>query len=166
MRNRALFLLLAALLPTACTSGPVPLSGDEEVAMMEDVMETLGALTEAMNAHDPEAVFSFYRQDDSFFYLGCTSSLAGWGSFATRVGSFYTFNTEVTFQREVLSIQILSPTVAVAAMRGSSTEIEGLYWTEVLQKDAGGRWLVTYEHESWPGCSVPRAPHLGTEETN
>jgi ketosteroid isomerase-like protein len=170
LRGRHIPVFLA-LFVGACTPAPepmtlvegTPLSPEEVASLSQEVSEAVHGLTEAMNSHDPEAVFGFYRQDDSFFYLGCTSSLAGWGTFATRVGSFYTYETEVTFQREVLSIQILSPTVAVAGLRGGSTETEGLYWTEVLQKDAGGRWLITYEHESWPGCPEPRAAHLGTE---
>ena len=67
------------------------------------------------------------------------------------------------FEQELLSIQILTPTVAVAALRGHSTEAEALFWTEVLQKGEDGRWLITYEHESWPGCSVPTGAHMGTE---
>ena len=163
MRHSTLILLLVALVPMACTSGPGPLSGNERAATVQEVTETLNGLTEAMNSHDPERVFSFYRQDESFFYLGCTDILSGWGTFSTRVGPYYTFNSEVTFQQEILSIQVLSPTVAVAAMRGSSTEEGALFWTEVLQKGEDGRWLITYEHESWPGCSAPAGPHMGTE---
>ena len=109
-------------------------------------------------------MFSFYRQDGAFFYLGCTDILFGWETFSARVGPYYANNTDVTFQQELLSVQILSPTVAVAAVRGSSTEAEALFWTEALQQGEDGRWLITYEHESWPGCPVPRGPHLGTGE--
>jgi ketosteroid isomerase-like protein len=134
----------------------------DETALIEEVLETLAGLTEAMNAHDPDEVFRFYRQTDDFFYLGCTDILYGWGTFAVRVEPYYTFNTDVSFEKEVLSVQILSPTVAVAALRGSSTEAEALFWTEVLQKGEDGRWLITHEHESWPGCPVPRGAHMGT----
>ena len=163
MRTRTLIPFLLALFPTACTPGSAPLTANEEAALKLEVSETLAGLTAAMNAHDPEQVFSFYRQDDSFFYLGCTDVLPGWGTFASRVGDYYRFSTDVTFEQNLLSIQLLSRTVAVAAMRGSSSEAENLFWTEVLQKDESGRWLITYEHESWPGCPVPRGPHMGTE---
>jgi len=163
MRYSTLFLILAVLLPTACTSAPQSLSVDDEAAIVKEVVETLNGLTEAMNAHDPEKVFSFYRQDESFFYLGCTSTLAGWDTFATRVGSYYTFSTDVTFEQTILSVQALSPTVAVAALAGSSTEANALFWTQVLQKSEDGRWLITHEHESWPGCAEPKGPHAGTE---
>jgi ketosteroid isomerase-like protein len=163
MVRKSLLVLWSALLLIACASGPDARPSLDEPALMEEIQETLTGLTEAMNAHDPDLVFSFYRQDPSFLYLGCTDILFGWDTFASRVGPYYTMNTDVTFQQEILNIQILSPTVAVAAMRGSSTEAPALFWTEVLQRSEAGRWLITYEHESWPGCTEPRGPHMGTE---
>ena len=79
MRTRTLIPFLLALFPTACTSGSAPLTANEEAALKLEVSETLAGLTAAMNAHDPEQVFSFYRQDGSFFYVGCTDVLPGWG---------------------------------------------------------------------------------------
>jgi len=163
MYSRALVIVILAGLSAACSSQPVSRPEFDEGALTEEVLETVDGLTEAMNSRDPDRVFGFYRQDETFFYMGCTSSMAGWGTFAPRVASYYRTSREVAFQREVLSTQILSATTAVVAMRGSSTEAEALFWTEVLQKGEDGRWLVTYEHESWPGCSVPSGPHIGTE---
>lgn len=166
MRSGSAVLLAAAALLGACSPSSSPGSDTEvdKVAVTEEVMETLAGLTEAMNAHDPERIFSFYRQDPSFLYVGCTSTLFGWDSFAPRVGSYYsTLSPDVTFQQEVLNVQVLAPNVAVATMRGSSTEAEALFWTEVLQRAEDGRWLITYEHESWPDCRTPQAPHMGTE---
>jgi len=162
MRRTPHVLFFLATLSPGCAPQVAPDAEVDQAALTQEVLETLAGLTDAMNSHDPERVFSFYRQDPSFFYLGCTDILYGWETFASRVGPYYTFNTEVTFQQEVLSVQILSPTVAVAAQRGSSTEAEALFWTEVLQKGEDGRWLITHEHESWPGCPVPRGPHMGT----
>ena len=164
MRYRAPMLLLLALVASACTAAPGPLTGDEEMAVIEEVMEALNGLTGAMNAHDREEIFSFYRQDDSFLYLGCTDILFGWGPFSTRVGPYYDFHQDITFEREVISIQALSANAAVAALRGGSNEAEFLFWTQVLQKSEDGRWLITHEHESWPDCPAPRGPHMGTEE--
>lgn len=175
MRTGPQNLFLLAILLGGCVEDPssrpdasVPAASGvevDELALIEEVEETLAGLTEAMNAHDPERIFNFYRQDESFFFLGCTDVLFGWGTFATRVRPYYQANTDVSFQKEILSIQILSPTVAVAAMRGNSTEAEALFWTEVLQKGADGRWLITYEHESWPDCRMTRGPHMGTGGT-
>ena len=162
MRPGALFLFPALVLSAACTSEPAAMTAAREAELKEEVASALQDLTDAMNAHDPELVFSHYRQDESFYYLGCTSVLYGWGTFSSRVRPYYQAGRDVTFQREILSIQILSPRVAVAALRGGSTEAEHLFWTQVLQKGEDGRWLVTHEHESWPGCRVPRGPHLGT----
>jgi ketosteroid isomerase-like protein len=163
MRLWTSILLFGASLLFACTAPPPAGEDYDEAAIVRAVTEAMDGLTEAMNSHDPDQVFSYYRQDESFFYLGCTDILFGWETFATRVAPFYQFNSEVTFQRELLSIQVLSPTTAVAALRGSSSEAPVLFWTEVLQKNDAGRWLITYEHESWPGCSAPRGPHMGTE---
>lgn len=164
MRRSSLLVPILILLPAACRSGGSgPLSEGEVTAITEEVTEAMAELTEAMNSHDPDRVFAFYRQDEEFVYLGCTSTMLGWSAFSPRVGSYYRSAGEVTFEREIITLQVLSGDVAVVAMRGSSTEVPALFWTEVLQRREDGRWLVTYEHESWPGCSVPRGPHLGTE---
>lgn len=162
MRSCLLFMFTISALAVGCGPQTEASAAFEEPALIQEVLETLERFTEAMNSHDPERVFSFYRQDPTFFFLGCTDILYGWDAFASRVGPYYQFNTDVTFEQEVLSVQILSPTVAVAALRGSSTEAEALFWTEVLQRQDDGRWLITHEHESWPGCPVPRGPHMGT----
>lgn len=164
MRRSRLLVPVLILLPASCgAGGPAPLSEGEVTAITEEVTEAMAGLTEAMNFHDPDRVFAFYRQDEEFVYLGCTSTMLGWSTFSPRVASYYRSAEEVTFEREIITIQVLSADVAVVAMRGSSTEAPALFWTEVLQKGEDGRWLVTYEHESWPGCSAPRGPHLGTE---
>lgn len=163
MRTLTFLWLLSSLPLGACTEAGAPAEDLDEAALTEEILGTLTDLTEAMNSHDPERVFSFYRKDPSFYYLGCTDVLYGWDAFATRVGPWYRANPDVTFEQEVLTVQILSPTVAVAALRGSSTEAPALFWTEVLQRGQDGRWLITYEHESWPGCSAPRGPHIATK---
>ena len=128
------------------------------MALAREVEETLGQLTEAMNAHDPERVLGFFTNSEEFLYLGCTDFMLGYRTFSTRVAPFYQNSLEVTFQQDVVRTQVLSPTVAVVALRGGSTEIEGLFWTEVLVKE-DGRWLIAHEHASWPGCSPPTDPH-------
>jgi len=162
MRPGTLFLLVLLPLFWGCSAEPGSLTSAQEAELRAEVAETLSALTEAMNSHDPDAVFSFYRQDETFYYLGCTSVLFGWSTFSSRTRPYYENQTDVTFERELLFTQILEPTVAVAALRGSSTEADALFWTQVLQKNEDGQWLVTYEHESWPGCPAPRGPHMGT----
>lgn len=164
MRRSMLLVPVLILLPAACRSGgSPPLSEGEVTAIREEVAEAVVGLTEAMNSHDSDRVFAFYRQDEEFFYLGCTSAMMGWSTFSPRIASYYRGADEVTFEREIITIQVLSAEVAVVAMRGRSTEAPALFWTEVLQKSSDGEWLITSEHESWPDCSLPRGPHLGTE---
>jgi hypothetical protein len=158
MRYSRWWILLPGALTGACTAGGDTLGEAEKVALAQEVMETLGQVTQAMNAHEPERLFSYFRQDEEFLYLGCTDFLLGWGDFSSRVGPYYRANPDVTFEQEVVRVQVLSPTTAVAALRGGSSEMEDLFWTEVLVKE-GGRWLIVHEHESWPGCSPPSGPH-------
>jgi hypothetical protein len=129
-----------------------------EAALREEVRGTLYGLTEAMNSHDPDQIFRYYRGDGEFLYLGCTEIVLSWEAFSDRARTFYRANPEVTFQQEVVRIQVLSPTVAVAASRGGSTDAEDLFWTQVLVRGSEG-WRVAYEHESWPGCSPAPAAH-------
>ena len=91
-----------------------------------------------MNSHDSKEVLKHFRESDEFLYLGCTDYLMGWEAFSSRVGFYYEANPEVVFHQELLQVQVLSPTVAVAALTGGSSEAEALFWTEVLS----GRGIV------------------------
>ncbi len=165
MRHPFLIVVSFSLLAGGCArqDGDGPLPEAQRQAAMEEVAATLAGLTEAMNAHDPNRVFSYYRQSRDFIYVGCTDVLAGWGTFESRIRPYYNFNADVTFQQEILNIQLLGHDVAAVVLRGSSSEAPVLFWTMVLEREEGGRWLITQEHESWPGCPVPRGPHMGTE---
>ena len=162
MVRKSLPVLGSALLLIACASGPDARPSLDDAALMEEIQETLTGLTEAMNAHDPDAVMGFYRQSEEFVYLGCTSFLLGFDTFSSRVRPYYSAHPEVTFHQEIVQTEILSPTAAVVALRGGSSEAEALFWTEVLVRADDGRWLITYEHESWPGCPPPSGPHVLT----
>jgi hypothetical protein len=142
----------------ACAPASEELDPDRVQALKLEVQQTLSDLTEAMNRHDPNEVLSYYRSGEEFLYLGCTDVLLGWQAFSVRAGNYYRANPDVVFQQEVIRIQVLSPSVAVAALRGSSSEVEALFWTQVLVKEDGA-WGIAYEHESWPGCSPPPVPH-------
>jgi hypothetical protein len=142
----------------ACSPEPASFDQAERDAMRAEVAETLGGLTAAMNSHEPEQIFRYFKQSEEFLYLGCTDVLVGWEAFSERIGPYYEVNPEVTFEQEILHIQIVSPTVAVAALRGSSSEAQALFWTDVLSKDEGS-WKIVHEHESWPGCAAPTSAH-------
>ena len=151
--------VLFVLLSGACTAPPPsPFTGAQRDSLALEVRGVMADLTEAMNAHDPDRVLSFYRESEEFVYLGCTSLLFGSETFAVRVGPYYTNTPDVTFEQEILRIQVLSPTTAVVTLQGNSTDADALFWTEVLTRESDGRWLIAHEHESWPGC--PDAPPL------
>jgi len=162
MRYGILLTVVLALLSAACDSGAPPMTQaqrDSTALLVLEVEETISRLTEAMNAHDSEGVLEFYRNSEEFLFLGCTDFILGWDAYSRIVGPYYRRKEDVTFQQEVVRTQILSPTVAVVAVRGSSSAAEALFWTEVLVREEDGRWLIAYEHESWPDCSSPSAPH-------
>jgi len=154
----ALFASTLILLP-ACGPGTETLTEAQRNAIRAEVEETLVGLTEAMNAHDPDRVLAYFRDSEEFLYLGCTDFIMGWDAFSSRVGPYYTANRNVTFEQTIVRTQVLSPTVAVVALRGSSSDAEALFWTEVLVREKDGRWRISHEHESWPDCSAPSEPH-------
>ncbi len=158
MRTALALPLMCGVILGACQPSPRSMSEAERATVEEEVRQSLADLVLAMNAHDPEQIFGYFRQTEEFLYLGCTSFLLGWDAYSTRVGSYYKAHPAITFEQEVVEVQVLSPTAAVAAIRGSSTEADALFLTEVLVKEDGA-WKITHEHESWPGCPPPSMPH-------
>ena len=152
--------LMAVTLLTvcACSAAPATLSDAERQAVVSEVTDVMNELLEAMNAHDPDRVVSFYTDAPEFVALTCTSYITGGSTFKALVAPTYGPRTGATFEQRVVRAQALSPTAAVVSLSGGSSEAPALFWTRVLVKD-DGRWLITYEHQSWPGCSEPRAPH-------
>lgn len=165
MRTAAIFgLVFLATAQTACRPGPAPLEDAERGAIIHEVEETMARLTEAMNSHDPDRVLAFYENSEDFVYLGCTEFLFGFEALSGRLRTYYQANPKVEFEQEVVRTQVLGPDVAIVALQGRSTKADGLFRTEVLHRKMGGEWLVTYEHESWPGCPPPPVPHPFTTE--
>lgn len=149
-----LFLLGAA----SCSAPNDSLPASETGAVAAEVADAVAALTAAMNAHDREAVMSFYVDDPDFVYLGCTGFIFGGANFKRIVGSFYEPGRDVQFRQDVVNTKVLSPTAAVVTLRGGSTEAPDLFWTQTWQS-VEGQWRVVGEHESWPGCSEPQDSH-------
>jgi ketosteroid isomerase-like protein len=150
--------LLLVCLAAACAPSTESLSDDDRRAVAAEVTASLAELTKAMNGHDVEGVLGFYSERPDFAYLGCTEYVTGGESFRRLVGLYYGPRSDVTFEQRVVTTQVLSPNAVVVSQRGSSTESEDLFWTQVLVKEAG-RWVIIYEHESWPDCAPPRPPH-------
>lgn len=157
MLTRSLVLSLALL--SACSGPPrTSLTDAERQTVVTEVRGVMGELLEAMNAHEPGRVMSFFSDAPEFLALTCTSYLTGGQTFKAMAGPTHGPGRGTTFQHQVVSVQALSPTAAVVSLRGSSSLAPALFWTRVLVKEEG-RWIITYEHQSWPGCSAPPAPH-------
>lgn len=158
MRHRAaVFVALAAAL--ACGPRPGELSERGRAEITSQVNQRVAELFEAMNAHDVERIGSFYLHSDDFAYVGVSDVRVGWEPFSRIVGLWHRTHPEVKFEHEVVHTHVLSPTVAVAVIRGSSTETELLVWTQVFVRNDGGEWVIAHEHESWHETSDPPRAH-------
>ncbi len=151
------------LLAAACAPTGPSLTAAEREAVTDDVSAASLALVEAMNAHEPNSILSLYVLDADFTYVGCTDFMFGGDVFATIVGAYHRDNPEVHYDMAVQSVRVLGPALAVVSLRGTSSPDLALFTTRVVRRDGDGRWRVVWEHESWPGCSAPAAPHAGTE---
>ncbi|GMV05350.1 MAG: hypothetical protein AMXMBFR53_16290 [Gemmatimonadota bacterium] len=155
-------LLPLALLVASCAPAPASFTDGERGAVVEEVRAASFALQDALNAHDPDAILSHYALDADFVYVGCTNYMFGGDLFGTIVAGYHRQHPEATWDLSVQSLRALGPGAAVVSLQGRGGPLSDLFVTRVLEKDEGGRWLVVHEHESWPGCSAPAAPHPGT----
>jgi uncharacterized protein (TIGR02246 family) len=154
------FLAMVATL-AACQQPPQPtaeLTDDQRTAIASEVTATVDEVFEAMNRHDAEAVMRHYVQSNDFSYAGVTDVKIGYEIFSRVVSPWYVANPEVSFEHEMVQTTVLSPTTAVALVRGKSSVSESLLWTQVYVKQ-DGRWLIAHEHESWPMCVEAPQPH-------
>lgn len=152
MFRKALSVLVVGATLAACRPAEPTVTDDQRTALTAEVNQTLADLFAAMNAHDGDAVVSFYRDDPDLVYIGLIQPIVGKSSFARVAGPYYDRHPEATFEYRVLHVQILSPTVAVTLTTGSSNKTETIVWTHVLVRDPDGRWLVAHEHEAYPSC--------------
>ncbi len=158
MRLPAL-LLTTGLALAACKGGSPTLTAKDRATVTAEVDSAVTALVAAMNAHDSTAVMSHYLHTDSFTYVGVTDALFGFDTFRRDTQHWYATHPDVQFHYDIAQTQVLSPTVAVVLLRGSSTLQPALAATEVLVRSSDGRWLVAHEHESWPESRVTGQPH-------
>lgn len=155
--------ILSVLVLAAACAPPAPSSADfDEAAVAEDARAASLALVNAMNGHDPDTILGFYALDADFTYVGCTHFMFGGDIFATIIGGYHVSNRDVRYDMAVQGVRILGPDIAVVSLKGTSSPDLALFTTRVLRRSGEGRWLVAWEHESWPGCSGPDTPHPGT----
>ena len=156
--KRTLPLVLFAVFLGACAPADLALTDTERAAVEAEVRTVIDGLLEAMNAHEPKRVVAYYTDAPDFLALTCTSYLTGGRNFKALTGPSYGPRRGATFEHRLVGVRILSPAAAVVSLRGGSTRAPALFWTRVLEKEEGV-WRITYEHQSWPGCSEPPAPH-------
>ncbi len=161
--SRALPLVL--LLSAACSpAAPKPFTDADAAAAAEEVRAASLALVDALNTHQADSILAFYSLDEDFTYVACTTYYVGGEGYDAFARSFHAMYPETKYTLDVGSVRVLGPSHAVVVMEGSLT---GPLWvTRVLQRDVRGRWLVTWEHESWPDCPAPGTPHPGSAEAD
>jgi ketosteroid isomerase-like protein len=157
MRTRA-FCALAAVAALGACSPRQELGHAERARITEEVTSVVEDLYAAMNAHDAGRVLAHYLQTDEFLFVAVNDATQGWAAFSRLVGPWYASHADVTFEHQLLHVQVLSAEVATVTVRGSSTEAPHLMWTHTLVL-RDGVWLVALEHESWPGAEAPGPTH-------
>ena len=151
-------LVVLTLLSGACSAASPTLADADTQVVEAEVRAVMTELVEAKNAHDPERVASFYSDAPDFLALTCTSYIAGGSAFKEMTRPTHGPRRGTTWEQRVVAVQVLSPTAAVVSLEGSSSRAPALFWTRVVVKEED-RWVITYEHQSWPGCGEPPAPH-------
>ncbi len=157
MRIRALPAAAAVVAMAACQPTQ-ELTDAQRTTITADVIATVDSLYAAMNEHDPDQVLGHYLQSDQFLYVGVSESIQGWRTYSSLTRPWYQGHPDVTFQYQILHVQVLAPDVATVTARGGSTEAPFLMWTRTLVL-RDGRWLIALEHESWPGAEEPKGGH-------
>jgi len=154
--------VLWTLLPlSACVAPSTELSDVEALAVQEEVTATVDAFVEALNRHDPEEVMSFYAPEADLVRLGCTNIAVGLETIRQRITIYHQQRKDVTFSMEVAYVKPLTATSAVASVRGGTSNTAGLFWSLGMVEQPDGRWLIAYEHQSWPDCPEARGFHTG-----
>lgn len=157
MRTRLVSVLAATAMAVACQAGGT-VSDARRADVTTEVTQAVDSLFTAMNAHDAERILSHYRKGNDFTYVAVATTLRGWDAFAGMTRAYNASHADVTFEHHIDQIQVLSPDVAVATIQGSASDAPYLMWTQVYVREEG-RWLVTLEHESWPGARTPPPTH-------
>ncbi|MCG6958032.1 MAG: nuclear transport factor 2 family protein [Gemmatimonadetes bacterium] len=156
MRSMPLVSVLAtAMAVAACQSGgSAEVTDAQRTEITAQVTQVIDSVFTAMNAGDVDAVYGHYRNSDEFISVTVTQFLEGWNAFKSVTSSFFAQHPGVTFQHRIVQTQVLAPNVAAVTIQGSSNEAPLLMWTDVLVREEG-RWVITLEHESWPGATAP-----------
>ena len=162
MRSPALAFTLILASAGACTPPSSTLSEPTRAALVAEVRAVTDSLRDAMNAHDPDRFEAFFDLDAQFVYGSCAEFLMGGGDFAGITRAYHMAKKDVVVDVQLVSVRILGPDAAVAGLLMSASDPAAsnpVLTTNVLAKGADGRWRIVYQHQSWPNCSPPTAPH-------
>lgn len=167
MQVKVLAAVAVAALLVACQKAPSgsPQSKTDDAKVSAQADKAVDELFDAMNAHDPERIADHYLLDSAFAYMECTEFRMGGEGYGRLIHDWYPTHKDVTFTHVILHTIALAPTVAVVSSQGSASDAGALFWTQVLKQGTDGKWRVAYEHESWPGCPNPAAPHPMSMDT-
>jgi len=152
--------LSLVVLASACAPAPIPFTDADRAAAAEEARAASMALVDALNGHDGDAILRFYDLDEDFTYVACTNFLFGGEGYTAMTRSLHLNYADARYDMEVQSVRVLGPDVAVVSLQG--TMLTPLFVTRVLRRSPDHLWLVTWEHESWPGCEDPWPAHPGT----
>jgi ketosteroid isomerase-like protein len=158
-----MLLCAVAVAAAACQRPTTEMTESDRDAIAGQVREAVDAYFAAQNSNDAEEVFQTYLHSEDFAYLGVNDVFVGWEGFSAMVTNWFRNRPDIKFEHQTQLIQVMSPSVAVATVRASSTEQEFLLFTQVYVKNDAGRWVVAHEHVSWPEAPAPRR-HPGMEE--
>ena len=153
-------LLPILLLAASCAPARPSLDEAEREAIASEVRVASAALVDALNAHDADSILTFYSPDADFTQVACTSFVFGGESFANLTRSLHANYRDAVYDMTIRDVLVLGPDAAVVALEG--TMLGPLFVTRALRRVDTGRWLVAWEHESWPACPSPAPPHPGT----
>jgi uncharacterized protein (TIGR02246 family) len=158
MRSTPLMSALAAATAVAACQprGATEVTDARRTEITTQVTQVIDSLFTAMNEGDVDAITSHYRKSDDLMQVTVAQTLTGWDNFATVTKQFSTQHPDVKFEHRIVQTQVLAPNVAAVTVAGRATTSEFLMWTDVLVRE-NGRWVITLEHESWPGARAPVA---------
>jgi uncharacterized protein (TIGR02246 family) len=159
---RPFLFALPLALAAACTPSATTLDDSARQDVAAAVIAVTDSLTEAMNAHDADRILAFFDASPDFVYVSCTNVVAGGEIFAGLTRSLHSARKGVVFEIQVLGTRVLGANAAFVTLHTESSDTltsSPILTTRILSKGTDGRWRIVYQHQSWPGCRSPYAPH-------
>lgn len=165
MRNNRWMLIVAVTVVLACTQG---LSRRERVVIEEAVEGQVDAWVKYMNNARRDSLFSMYYQVPTLVVLWPNGKkTTGWEETEAEWQSFYSTTSFMNFVPQSATIEVLSPTIALATFRHSTDiQIQGQRQPTVagsasvlwMRDRTDGAWKIHTSH-------ISRDPFVPTQST-